>query len=137
MARHGGRNGFEAVWIPERHFHTMGRIYPNPAVPAAYPASITTKIRLQAGSIDETCKARTTPPIRAKSVTHVSGTNRNPCVRNGPREDGARGGIDQVIDLFEFIEQNSVRITLEYPRNYPIQIHTGGSIPFSTGNCPV
>jgi len=50
MARYGDRHGFEAVWIPERHFHTMGGIYPNPAVIAAYLASITTNIRLRAGS---------------------------------------------------------------------------------------
>ncbi|MGO4837240.1 MupA/Atu3671 family FMN-dependent luciferase-like monooxygenase, partial [Rhizobiaceae sp. 2RAB30] len=51
MARYGDRHGFEAVWIPERHFHTMGGIYPNPAVVAAYLASITTNIRLRAGSV--------------------------------------------------------------------------------------
>ncbi|MFE0018223.1 MupA/Atu3671 family FMN-dependent luciferase-like monooxygenase [Mesorhizobium sp. NPDC059054] len=50
MARYGDRHGFEAVWIPERHFHTMGGIYPNPAVVAAYLASITSNIRLRAGS---------------------------------------------------------------------------------------
>ncbi len=32
----------------------------------------------------ETCRLRTDPqPLRTKSVTHVSGINRNPCVRNG------------------------------------------------------
>ncbi len=51
MARYGDRHGFEAVWIPERHFHTMGGIYPNPAVVAAYLASITKTIRLRAGSV--------------------------------------------------------------------------------------
>lgn len=51
MARYGDRFGFEAVWIPERHFHTMGGIYPNPAVVAAYLASITSNIRLRAGSV--------------------------------------------------------------------------------------
>ncbi len=50
FARFGDANGFEAVWIPERHFHTMGGIYPNPAVMAAYLASITENIRLRAGS---------------------------------------------------------------------------------------
>ncbi len=35
-------------------------------------------------------QARTTPkPLRAKSVTHVSSINRNPCVQNGPWGVGA------------------------------------------------
>ncbi|PSM16442.1 MULTISPECIES: MupA/Atu3671 family FMN-dependent luciferase-like monooxygenase [Nitratireductor] len=51
IARYGDRHGFEAVWIPERHFHTLGGIYPNPAVVAAYLAAVTETIRLRAGSV--------------------------------------------------------------------------------------
>lgn len=51
FARFGDDHGFEAVWVPERHFHSMGGIYPNPAVMAAYLAAFTKKIRLRAGSI--------------------------------------------------------------------------------------
>src|SRR5262245_40813940 len=32
-------------------------------------------------------------PLRTHSVTHVSGIIRNPCLRNGPRLDGALGEI--------------------------------------------
>src|SRR5689334_11818732 len=51
FARYGDEHGFEAIWVPERHFHTLGGIFPNPAVTAAYLASITKTIRLRAGSV--------------------------------------------------------------------------------------
>ena len=34
-ARFADSNGFEAVWVPERHFHSFGGAYPNPALAAA------------------------------------------------------------------------------------------------------
>ena len=43
--------GFEAVWIPERHFHRFGGLFPNPAVVAAAIASETRHIRIRAGSV--------------------------------------------------------------------------------------
>lgn len=43
--------GFYAVWLPERHFHPFGGCYPNPSVLAAGLATITTRIRLHAGSV--------------------------------------------------------------------------------------
>ncbi len=45
------RNGFEAIWLPERHFHAFGGLYPNPAVLAAALATRTTRIGLRAGSV--------------------------------------------------------------------------------------
>lgn len=51
LARYGDEHGFAALWLPERHFQTLGGIYPNPAVVAAYLAAITKKIRLRAGSV--------------------------------------------------------------------------------------
>ena len=54
---------------------------------------------------DETCRTRTTSkPIRAKSVTYVSGLIRNPCVRNGPGIFGdpgrnARSAVKQWVRL--------------------------------------
>lgn len=47
----GDEYGFKAVWLPERHFATMGGIYPNPAVVAAYLAAQTKQIRIRAGSV--------------------------------------------------------------------------------------
>lgn len=43
--------GFEAVWIPERHFHAFGGMFPNPALAAVYVAEQTKQIRLRAGSV--------------------------------------------------------------------------------------
>jgi natural product biosynthesis luciferase-like monooxygenase protein len=45
------RWGFEAVWVPERHFHAFGGAYPNPSVIAAAIASITTRVKIRAGSV--------------------------------------------------------------------------------------
>ncbi|MGI5239092.1 MupA/Atu3671 family FMN-dependent luciferase-like monooxygenase [Dactylosporangium sp. CA-139066] len=43
--------GYEAVWVPERHFHTFGGLFPNPAVLAAALAVRTRRIGLRAGSV--------------------------------------------------------------------------------------
>jgi natural product biosynthesis luciferase-like monooxygenase protein len=45
------RHGFSAVWLPERHFHAFGGIYPSPAVLCGALAPITERIRLRAGSV--------------------------------------------------------------------------------------
>ena len=45
------RLGFEAAWLPERHFHAFGGLFPNPAVLAAALATRTSRIRLRAGSV--------------------------------------------------------------------------------------
>lgn len=43
--------GFEAVWLPERHFHPFGGLFPNPAVLAAAIAVRTRRIAIRAGSV--------------------------------------------------------------------------------------
>ena len=50
-ARFADRNGFEAVWVPERHFTAMGSLYPNAAVLHAALARETRRVRLMAGSV--------------------------------------------------------------------------------------
>ncbi|MEU8264313.1 MupA/Atu3671 family FMN-dependent luciferase-like monooxygenase [Micromonospora sp. NPDC048999] len=45
------RHGFEAVWLPERHFHAFGAPYPSPSVLAAAIAARTSRIGLRAGSV--------------------------------------------------------------------------------------
>lgn len=50
-ARFADRNGFEAVWTPERHFHAFGGMYPNPSVTSAALSSITEHVALRAGSV--------------------------------------------------------------------------------------
>jgi natural product biosynthesis luciferase-like monooxygenase protein len=50
-AKFGDRNGFKAVWTPERHFHAFGGLYPNPAVAGAAIAAVTEHIGIRAGSV--------------------------------------------------------------------------------------
>lgn len=51
-ARFADRNGFSAVWTPERHFHPFGGLYPNPSVTGAALAVITERIGIRAGSVN-------------------------------------------------------------------------------------
>jgi len=50
-AKFADEQGFTAVWMPERHFHTFGGIYPNPSVLASALAMVTKRVRLRAGSV--------------------------------------------------------------------------------------
>lgn len=50
-ARFADQHGFEAVWVPERHFTEMGGLYPNPAVLHAALARETRRLQLRAGSV--------------------------------------------------------------------------------------
>jgi natural product biosynthesis luciferase-like monooxygenase protein len=45
------RAGMRALWLPERHFHSVGGLFPNPAVLAAALATRTRRIRLRSGSV--------------------------------------------------------------------------------------
>ncbi|WP_438695931.1 MupA/Atu3671 family FMN-dependent luciferase-like monooxygenase, partial [Streptomyces leeuwenhoekii] len=44
-------HGFHTLWLPERHFHSFGALFPNPAVLAAALATRTSRIRIHAGSV--------------------------------------------------------------------------------------
>jgi natural product biosynthesis luciferase-like monooxygenase protein len=50
-ARFADRNGFEALWVPERHFDPFGAPYPSPAVLAAALATATERLQIRAGSV--------------------------------------------------------------------------------------
>ncbi|MGW4213438.1 MupA/Atu3671 family FMN-dependent luciferase-like monooxygenase [Lentzea sp. NPDC004789] len=50
-ARFADQNGFTAVWVPERHFHPVGGVYPNPAVVGAAVAAVTDRVQIRAGSV--------------------------------------------------------------------------------------
>ncbi|MEU1866299.1 MupA/Atu3671 family FMN-dependent luciferase-like monooxygenase [Streptomyces gardneri] len=50
-AKFADRNGFTAVWTPERHFHQFGGLYPNPSVMAAAVAATTERVQVRAGSV--------------------------------------------------------------------------------------
>jgi natural product biosynthesis luciferase-like monooxygenase protein len=59
-ARYADLHGFSAVWTPERHFHTFGGLYPNPALTSAALAVVTERVQLRAGS----CVLPLNDPIR-------------------------------------------------------------------------
>jgi natural product biosynthesis luciferase-like monooxygenase protein len=59
-AKYFDRNGFDAVWTPERHFHAFGGPYPNPSVTAAALAAVTERLGIRAGS----CVSPLHHPIR-------------------------------------------------------------------------
>jgi hypothetical protein len=50
-SRYGDKNGFNAIWLPERHFDKFGGFSPNPSVLAAALARETDTIQLRAGSV--------------------------------------------------------------------------------------
>src|SRR6185295_4184338 len=50
-AKYADRNGFAAIWTPERHFHAFGGLYPNPALTSAAIAVLTERIEIRAGSV--------------------------------------------------------------------------------------
>lgn len=43
--------GLASVWVPERHYHEFGGLFPNPAILGAAIATCTDKIRICAGSV--------------------------------------------------------------------------------------
>lgn len=49
-ARFADKNGFCAMWTPERHFHAFGGPYPNPSVTGAAIAAVTSRLQVRAGS---------------------------------------------------------------------------------------
>jgi natural product biosynthesis luciferase-like monooxygenase protein len=51
LAKRADEQGYSGIWIPERHFHPWGGLYPNPSVLAAAVATCTRKIRIRAGSV--------------------------------------------------------------------------------------
>ncbi len=50
-AKFADKHGFTAVWLPERHFHSVGGFSPNPSVIAAALARETEQIQLRGGSV--------------------------------------------------------------------------------------
>ena len=50
-ARFADAHNFDAVWVPERHFHSFGSLYPNPSIAAAAVAAVTKNVGVRAGSV--------------------------------------------------------------------------------------
>lgn len=50
-ARFADNHGFTAIWIPERHFHEFGGLFPNPALIGSALAMMTEHVQIRAGSL--------------------------------------------------------------------------------------
>ncbi|RKI73405.1 amino acid adenylation domain-containing protein, partial [Corallococcus sp. AB049A] len=50
-AKYADANGFSAIWTPERHFHSFGGLYPQPAVISAAIAAVTKHVHVRSGSV--------------------------------------------------------------------------------------
>lgn len=50
-AKFADRNGFAAIWTPERHFTKVAAAFPNPSVLSSALAMVTQHIQLRAGSV--------------------------------------------------------------------------------------
>lgn len=44
-------HNFHSAWVPERHFHEFGGLYPNPAITATMIAMTTKNLKIRAGSV--------------------------------------------------------------------------------------
>ncbi|WP_343691145.1 amino acid adenylation domain-containing protein [Chitinophaga sp.] len=49
--RFADEHKFSGVWLPERHFHEFGGIFPNPSVLAGALSTITSHVQLRSGSV--------------------------------------------------------------------------------------
>lgn len=50
-SKYADRNGYTAIWMPERHFNEFGCLYPSPSVLGAALAVITKNVAIRAGSV--------------------------------------------------------------------------------------
>lgn len=50
-ARFADAHDFQALWLPERHFHAFGGLYPNPALIHSALAMVTKNVQLRSGSV--------------------------------------------------------------------------------------
>jgi alkanesulfonate monooxygenase SsuD/methylene tetrahydromethanopterin reductase-like flavin-dependent oxidoreductase (luciferase family) len=50
-ARFADSHGFASVWTPERHFHAMGALFPNPSLLGVAIAGATRRVGIRAGSV--------------------------------------------------------------------------------------
>jgi len=129
--------GFQAVWVPERHFHPFGGLFPNPAVVAAALAVRTRRIALRAGSVvlplhHVARVAEEWGVVDALSngrvgVSLASGWNRSDFVLGQCDFDERRDHLLATVDVLESLWQGrqaafSVGERTESIRTYPVPV---------------
>ena len=81
--RFADQHGFHAAWLPERHFHSFGGLFPNPSVLAAALARETDQIRLHAGSVVLPLHQTIRVAEEWSVVDNLSGGRAGICVASG------------------------------------------------------
>jgi len=109
------RLGYQAVWVPERHFDAFGGLFPNPSVVAAALATLTSRCHLRAGSVvaplhdviriaEEWSVVDNLAGPGRIGISIGSGWNSNDFVlapdRYGDRVEASRAAVGQLRDLW-------------------------------------
>jgi natural product biosynthesis luciferase-like monooxygenase protein len=119
------RKGFSALWMPERHFHPFGGLFPSPPVLSAALAARTTRVRLRAGSI----VLPLNDPLRVAEewamVDNLSGGRVDLALATGWDADSFVLAPDNYLGRQD--------VVFEYARQL-IQLWSGGSITRRDGN---
>ncbi|HWM22327.1 MAG TPA: MupA/Atu3671 family FMN-dependent luciferase-like monooxygenase [Ilumatobacteraceae bacterium] len=132
-ARFADRNGFEAVWTPERHFHAFGGSYPNPSVVGAAVAAITERIHVRAGSVVLPLHS----PVRVAEewaivdnltngrtgISFAAGWQPNDFVLNPSAYANAREGLPGMIDTVARLWRGEA-VTLPGHDGLPVEVRT-------------
>ncbi|HEX4982862.1 MAG TPA: MupA/Atu3671 family FMN-dependent luciferase-like monooxygenase, partial [Ilumatobacteraceae bacterium] len=132
-ARFADRNGFEAVWTPERHFHAFGGSYPNPSVVGAAVAAITERIHVRAGSVVLPLHS----PVRVAEewaivdnltngrtgISFAAGWQPNDFVLNPSAYANAREGLPGMIDTVARLWRGEA-VTLPGHDGQPVEVRT-------------
>lgn len=131
-AKFADRNGFQAVWTPERHFGAFGGLYPNPSVASAAIAAVTQHVKIRSGS----CVLPLHHPIRVAEewalvdnlsngrvgISFASGWHPNDFVLRPENFADAKGAMIRDIDIVRRLWRGE---TLEFagPKG-PVSVRT-------------
>ncbi|NJM32163.1 MAG: LLM class flavin-dependent oxidoreductase [Limnobacter sp.] len=134
-AQFADQQGFEALWLPERHFSAFGGFSPNPALLAAAVARQTKRLRLCAGS----CVLPLHHPARVAEewalVDQLSGGRTGVAFASGWHvhdfifQPGTvltkeKSGMEKGIEQNPTICGKAKAVTFEDGRNNPVEIRT-------------
>jgi len=141
IVRYADHNRYYGVWLPERHFHPFGGLFPQPSIYASYMASQTKNVRFQIGSVVLPLHS---PVLVAEEwsmvdqlsngrveVSFASGWNlrdfvvtTNEYIR---RKEIMWEGIDQIRNLWESTDANVEIFPKPYQTEIPVYITSATS----------
>ena len=126
-ARWADSAGLSAVWTPERHFHSFGGLYPNPAVAGAAIAAITEHIQIRAGSVVLPLHN----PLRVAEewsvVDNISGGRVGVSFASGwHKDDFALAPQPEIYDRRHAVMAESITTVRELWRGEAVEVINGG-----------